>query len=231
LIFGNNLFSNVSNYILATNSTSHYVYLGTNDIGKSVYLSPPPGRETITVYQNIGDDTNVVWSNAKNVAIYVDGTFANGIDVLHSPTGQFIEFAAYPPDLTSGVKIAATYQYSAAESQKNNTSFTKYDRYFTKKITVNDPNSSSNLNLIMNAYDTQLAFALNKVTLTVDDYAFYNANGVEVTNERFITGARIHLYNSYLNIDDYFWIYRVITKIEGGTLRSYDLELRNWNTT
>ena len=231
-IFGNNLFSSPQTYILPADGVQTTIYLGVDSLGMDVFLAPEPGYSQIRVWHNNGSDAVPDWEpsgNGLTVYDYVDGSFTGpefGADVLFSQTGQFMLFSFTPSNLTQSVKIGACFQYSSSQTQSNGASYTKYGRYLAKKITANDANSANSLTQIVAAYDKELAFALNKVTVTVDDQAF---NGV--TTERFTTGKRLYLWNTLLGLSDYFWTHRVTTRIEGGELRSYELELRNWCTT
>ncbi len=69
----------------------------------------------------------------------------------------------------------------------------------------------------------QFKAGLQIITLSVSDADFPAGS-----TARFEPGQWVSFYNHILGINDSYWIHKVVTKILGGAIRNYDLELRNY---
>lgn len=231
MAFGANLFSSLQTYILPNSGGSTAITLGVTALGRNVILAAPAGEDFIKVYKNTGTDLSPVWTQLTVGLENLDSLTDK--DVLHNPTEQRLTFAVAPPNFTNSVKIEAVFAFIGGQPDADIGSITKYGRVFAKRIVAGDANSAAALNAKVQNYKKQFAYALNKATLTVDDSSFPVGD-----TRRFKCGQWVNLTNDILSQGftnpplqaKGFIIHRMTTKILGGDLLSYELELRDWFT-
>lgn len=224
LMFGTNLFSSTQTYYLAGTGAKTAFTLGLADLGRNVILAAPPGEDYILVDKNTGTVGSPIWT-AQTVGL--DGVDSlTSKDCLHNPTQQTLTFAVAPANLSNAVRVRAVYLLTGGQVDADGGSYAKYGRNFAKKLVAADANSATALASKLANYKTQFAYALDKVTLSVDDGAF-----PEGSTDRFDVGQWVTLTNGVLGLTARgYLIHKMTTRILGGELKGYDLELRNWFT-
>lgn len=224
LVFGNNMFSSTQTYYLPSDPAQTKFLLTYDTLSVNVVLSPIPGEiEALTVYVNTGTDVSPVWTTKLTVGI--DGLDTMPAkDALFNAIGQYVTLYAAPGDFpTYGIKVEGVYKFSAFQSDTSAGSQSRYARAFTRRVSVNDPNAAASLTQLMATYKSELAYAMSKITLTVDDASFPAGS-----TDRYEVGQQIYLANTILGLSLYHVLYRKTTFIEGGLFKSYNLELRGW---
>ena len=221
VVFGANLYSNIQYDTVANNGVSLVLYIGLR--GSAIPIAAPPGQRTILVWVNTGSDVTPIWTsktvgikNIDNPATY---------DCLVDAVNQTLTFTIAPPNLTKSIKIEYVFVYGAGVAQANAGSIAKYGRTLSQRLVAADANSAVNMQANMNNLSTQFSYALEVLTCSLDDSAF------PAGTSRFKVGQYVPFKNAVLGINKSYWIHSITTKILGGAVRSYDLELRNWSMT
>ena len=88
-------------------------------------------------------------------------------------------------------------------------------------MSASDANSAATIMAYLAHLKAQFKAGLEVLTLSVDSIDFPSTT-------RFEIGQQVSLVNTVLGIDKYYWIHSIKTKINGGSISSYDLELRNY---
>lgn len=235
LLIGAQFYSEIMTYILANDGVQTTLSLkdgcgvSPNQIVGNKLLAPMPGHTQISVWTNTGDyatDLSPVW---EALTVGVDGSDTlTSYDVLFNQIQQKLVFKVAPPSWShNSVMIGCTYLYNTSDGRQVAGSLTKYGRYFTKRVSLSDPNTANGYTSIFQSLEREYAYALSKITLTVDDKCGPN------NSTRLKVGQVVGVTNAALGLaaaNDKFLIHRKLSKIAGGTLMTYDLELRNWFT-
>ena len=219
MMFGANLYSDTLPYYLPSDGIRTTLTLGIEDIGVNRMLCAPPGEKHIIVSINTGTDLNPYWERIE-VDNAVSGNL-DRVDCIFNPVEKTLVFNDPPPNLTAAVLVEAVHTWQAGQGDAHNESIAKYGRTLSRRLTAGDINSAYALNKKLHNYKEQFAFALEKVTLTVDDISYPGP-------ERFEAGQWVILNNNVLNLDRYYLIHRVSTHLIGGEYLEYELELRSW---
>ena len=222
--FGTSLFSSTQTFIIPSDGAKTHLTIGIADIGRNVVLAAIPAEKYIEVYKNTGTDIAPVWTA---LTVGIDGVDSlASVDVLHNAIHQTLDFAVAPPNLTNSVKVMGVYQINAGQQDVDGGSIAKYGRAFAKRLVASDANSAAALAGKLATYKKEFAYAIQKITLQVDDGAFPVGNTL-----RFKVGQWVYFTNAVLGITNKgYLIHRVTTTILGGELKSYELELRNYFT-
>jgi len=221
VMFGARLFSSPQHYYLPGDGVKTHYTLGIEDIGRNINLVAPPGEGNIIVEVNAGTDSVPIWVPQKVGNESTDSL--DTCDCLHNSMHQILRFKVPPPNLTAAVYVRAVHLIGAGQADADDNSIVKYKRTFARRLSAGDTNSAIAINWKLNTYKEQFAFALEKVTLTVDDISYPGP-------DRFGIGQWVELENPVLGINRSYLIHRVTTRLIGGTHMEYDLELRNWFT-
>ena len=227
IMFGARLFSSEQHYYLKgdryfLDDEGNACYtLGIEDIGRNVSLVAPPGKDHILVDVNMGTDQNPNWVPQS---VGIEG-FDNldAVDCLHNSLHQVLIFKVPPPNLNNAIFIRAVYLIGAGQADAEDGSIAKYGRTFARRLSAGDTNSAIAIGWKLNSYKEQFAYAMEKITLTIDDTEFPGT-------DRFEAGQWVQLDNGTLGLNRSYLIHRVTTRILGGSHLEYELELRSWVT-
>lgn len=189
--------------------------------GSAVVLQAPPGESMIGVWRNTGTDVTPVWT-AQTVGL-VNTDDPGSVNCLYDPTALTLIFTSAPPNLTNSIKVRYVFAYSAGMPKYLESSYQKYGRLFSSKLIASDANSAASMFTLTNNLAEQFGYALQVLTCDVDDGAFPAGNTL-----RFKAGQWVRIVNAVLGIDESYVIHSITTKILGGELKSYSLELRSY---
>ena len=225
LVFGTSVSSDTKTSTIANNGVKTTLSMAFN--GTASPILPPPGKAQVEVYVNSGSDVSPTWVTQTVGTMYIDD--AGSYNVLADYTNLVLNFAVAPPNLTLAVKVNYLYQFQGGMPDSAQDSITQYGRLFSTRMTAADANSAAAMQSNINHLKTQFKGALEKVTCKVDDSAFPAGN----TN-RFKIGQWVPFYNHILGTPTSatllknYQVYSMKTRCLGGSVLSYELELRNW---
>ncbi len=239
VMFGAKLFSNVQTYYLGADGISTIYTLTARDgsIGRTVNFVAPPGQDRITVEVNDGTGAAPIWRPLKVGAEATDRMSDN--DVLHNSTQQFLSFKVAPPhidfvrdaygNITSygAIRIQACFMIGAGVADIDNASVARYGRTFARRLSAGDTNSAIALHWKLNNLKAQFAMPMERITIKIDDLDF-PVSKPGIPSRRFAPGQWVQIENSVMGLNRNLLIYRMGTRLLGGTHFEYELELRSW---
>jgi hypothetical protein len=213
-------------------------YLGNNGIltvlstgnlpGAQFGLGAPAGQTQILVWVNTGTQLSPVWVSRTCGVTGLNSL--SSFDCTFDAVANALTFAVAPPNISvpaannsGAVKLQYMYTYAGGQPFYVLDSVTKYGREYWQRIIAADVNTAAGLATNLQNLESQFSTALEIITLTVSDSDFPVGN-----NNRFAIGQYVPLVNAKLGVNKSYWIHSITTKIVGGQLRSYDLELRNY---
>ena len=199
--------------------------------GTSVIPIGAPSTTTtglIQVFINTGSDMAPSWVEDTNGGIYgVDEVLTPSLipvshDWLFDPSTNLIYFQTPPPSFaTNSFRIGYCLLLNGGLPDTIPGSITKYGRAFTTRLVAQDANTAATILNNLAHLEEQFSYALEILTLSLDSVDFPG-------NTRFERGQLTHLDNTVLGIDKDYWIHAITVKVAGGTIVSYDLELRSY---
>lgn len=219
VVFGANIKSDKQQKTLSGNGSQKAFSVAF--AGSAVPLSAPPGEAKILVFVNIGTDPLPNWDSQTVGIASIDSP--GSVDVIYDPSLLTLTFNSAPPNLTKAVLVAYAYTYSAGRAVTNNASVTKYGRTFSNRLIASDANTASLIDVAISHLDKQFSSALEVLTCTVNDSSFPVGS-----TARFEIGQYVPLHHHLLGINKSYWINKVTTRVLGGQIRSYDLEMRSY---
>ena len=200
--------------------------------GTSVIPIGAPSTTTtglIQVFINTGSDMAPSWVEDTNGGIYgVDEVLTPSLipvshDWLFDPSTNLIYFQTPPPSFaTNSFRIGYCLLLNGGLPDTIPGSITKYGRAFTTRLVAQDANTAATILNNLAHLEEQFSYALEILTLSLDSVDFPG-------NTRFERGQLTHLDNTVLGIDKDYWIHAITVKVAGGTIVSYDLELRSYS--
>ena len=146
------------------------------------------------------------------------------VDVRHDALGKTLRFNDAPPDLQIAIRLRYTYNFVGGQIDTERLSVERYGRVFSRRVVASDVNSAQGLTQKLVHLKEQYADALEIVTVKIDDNMFPSATG-----PRFQSGQWVTFTNRVLGVvNKSMLIHRILTRVLGGTLLEYELELRDW---
>ena len=187
-----------------------------------------PLREGTTNLWNPGDVASVpIWSpQVVSNNVFTEGAGAN---VYHDAAGKTLTFRTAPPAGRYAIRLRFTHNFLAGQVDTDGISVERYRRVFARRVIASDVNSSSGITQKLRHLKEQYAFALQVVTVTVDESSFPSRA------RRFQAGEWVTFRNAVLGVDDTplekeLLVHRVTTRLAGARMLEYELELRDWET-
>ena len=217
LVFGPSLTSKLQEDFCSNDGSKTVISVAFKGSAVSIYA--PPGEAMIKVWVNTGTDITPTWVT-KTVGLYNSDSLSTK-DCLFDPSALTLTFGTAPLNLTKAVKVNYSFPYSAGSPRFDAGSYAQYGRIFSNKLVASDLNSAGAITSKLNNLAEQYKSALHTITLRVDDTMFPGTT-------RFAPGQWVYLYNEILGISKSYVIYSITTKILGGVIKSYDLELRSY---
>jgi len=221
LVFGANTRSNIQYSIMAGNGSDLAFYVGFQ--GPNYPIAAPPGYDRIQVWVNTGTNAAPVWTAQTVGLTNIDDSAS--YDCMFDLVNQTLLFADAPPNFANAVRVGYTFTYLGGQPYAVPGSITKYGRTFSQRLVASDANTAVTMQTQLKNLQQQFGYGLQILTLSVDDKSFPAGN----TN-RFSVGQWVPFKNAILGINQSYWIHQITTKIIGGQLLEYALELRNWTT-
>lgn len=217
-IFGSDVISNTQTSFIAGDGSKTTLSIAVN--GTAFPIMAPAGQSHISVWVNTGSDVSPSWT-AKTVG--GTGNNPSSYDCIADYINQSLVFAVAPPNLTYAVKIQYRFLFAGGMPSTDQPSITYYGRTFSNRLTASDANSAATMQVNINHLKEQFSSALETITCKVDDSAFPGGN----TN-RFKIGQWVPFHNHILGVLKNYQIHSITTRCLGGSILSYELELRNW---
>ena len=221
LLFGTSIKSTTQTYNIQNDNPTQYaemqgeteIKLGIEQIGVNVAMLAIAGRKHIAINLGGTDLTD------DQIGIYGIDNFGLDIIVLHDVTGQKLYFKNA---ISGNIIIRYCYSYDYGQYYIDDSSVNKYGRKFCNVLSSPDGNTVASINHKLQTYQEQFAEPLITITLTVDSLDV-GANDLDC-------GTWVKVVNHVLDIDRFFCIYRISTRIIGADTLEYELELRSWYT-
>lgn len=221
VVFGSTATSNLQTTIVAGNGSS--VKFSLAFLGSAVLIQAPPGSATINVWKNTGTDLSPVWT-AQTVGTANTTDNPASFDCMQDLINQTVNFASAPASLSKAFKVQYVFPFGGGVPYSVAGSISKYGRTLTQRLVASDANSAAAMQRQIANLQKQFSYGLEVITLTVDDEAFPSGTA------RFELGQWVPVKNTVLGINGNYWVHAIKTKVLGGTIREYELELRNWTT-
>ena len=182
----------------------------------------------IQVFINTGTDLIPSWVENTNGGVNgVDEVLGPSLipvshDWLFDPDTNLIYFKTPPPSFaTNSFQVKYCLIINGGLPDTIPGSITKYGRPFTMRLVAQDANSAATVLNNLAHLEEQFSYALEVLTLSLDSVDFPGST-------RFERGQLTHLDNALLGINKDYWIHAITVKVAGGTIVSYDLELRSY---
>ena len=226
LVFGASVTSGTQIAYLAGDGAK--LILNTSIVSPNYPISGPPGSYTLQVSVNTGTSLSPVWTpqivgitGFDTLGVYSAG--AGGVvQCMFDGASQLLTFASAPPNFTNAVKIQYVFTYQGGQPWANHASIVQYGKTFSRRIVAGDATSAANVQSQVNHLDQQFSQPVQILTLSVADSDFPSGN-----YNRFQVGQLVPFHNKTQGITDNFYIHSITTKVLGGEIRNYDLELRS----
>lgn len=173
----------------------------------------PSGQSRIQVYTNTNSDSSAaaIWT-AKTVGLAGHDS-ATGFDVLWDPSVRTLYWNTAPPNFSYSYKIDGNRLRPLISRVRNPDSVAAVGRvysYSIKDITLTNDRA---VEYRANAELQKRSGELQKVTLR------HNQDGAQA-------GELIHVVNATLGISTDYLIEKLTTRLLGGTVASYDMQLK-----
>ena len=221
LLFGTSIKSSVQTYNIYNDNPTQYadmqgkteIKVGIEQIGVNVAMLAPAGRKHIAINLNGTDLTD------DEIGIYGIDNFGLTIIVLHDVTGQKLYFKNA---ISGNIIIRYVYSYDYGQYYIDDSSVNSYGRKFCNVLSSPDGNTVASINHKLETYQEQFAEPLITVVMTVDS--------IDAGADDLECGKWVQVVNHVLDINRFFCIYRISTRIIGNDTLEYELELRSWYT-
>ena len=172
--------------------------------------SAPSDASRIEVWRNDGTDAVPVWT-AKTVGLGNIDSLTD-YDCLWYPLRGELEFAVAPANLDKAVRVRGRQSYPFLMEFDEPASYVLYGRWFIEVVNDEDIVTDDAAEDRANAILRERAFGQEKITLSMDH------DGLKV-------GMLIRIVNSNLSIDAYYSVKKLVTRLIGAELASYDVTL------
>ena len=218
------------NYGISGGDSSPAVFC-INPKGENVLtLNPPSSSSTglIRVFTNTGTDGSPTWTELTNGGIYGFNEPSINVppvshDWLFDPNTNNLYFETPPPDNpTNSFAVQYAIGLNGGTPDSVPGSITKYGRAFSGRLVANDTNTAASIMGNLQRLKSQFGYALQIIYCSIDSKDFPGTT-------RFEKGQYLHFHDALLTIDGYYWIHAITVKVAGGTVVSYDLELRSYS--
>ena len=227
MVIGTQLFGN--DVVLQYNNNGISWAFFVSPKGNMYYQLGAPSTTTtglIRVFTNTGTDLAPTWTELTNGGIY--GVNESALppvvyDWLYDESFSNLYFKTPPPKLTKSWQVEYALILNGGLPDSIPESITKYGRPFSTRLIAQDANSAAAIYTNLAHLKAQFGYGLQILTLSIDSVDF--PPGLT----RFDRGQYVHLVNAILGIDNDYWVHAITTKVSGGTVVSYDLELRNYS--
>lgn len=207
LIVGGTYLSDNSEFELANNGQATVLLL-------PYRLHKPTDATAVQVWRNTGSDTTPVWTPQTVGIDYLHNL--TDYDCLYNYQEKFLKFATAPADLKRSARIRGRYPVPVLVRLSEQASYNKYSRWFDDKV------------IDQNIDSREWAQLVGKGILA--ERAFEKEFGMLVcTKDGLVSGQRVHIINALRNIDDYYLVNRVITRLIGGSVAQYSVEFGEYN--
>ena len=159
-------------------------------------------------------------------------------NVLFSIAENTLTFQSSEPatDPVAAIRIRFTHNYVGGRLEPSPTgSDEKYNRVFARRVVVSDVNSAAGMERKLNWLHEQYNYPLEVITCIITDDEFPSDNMNRFESGQWVNFTNRNLYREGLGADGAsigtnksYLIHKVTTKVLGGTLIEYELELRDW---
>ena len=219
------------NYGISGSYPPTYAVYCINPKGETTLTLNPPSTSTtgnIRVFINTGSDGSPTWTELLNGGVFgFDEPATNIVPVSHDwlldPQTNNLYFQSAPPNYpTNSFAVLYAIGLNGGTPYSDTASITKYGRVFSQVLVANDSDTAATIWMNAQHLDAQFANGLEIITCSIDSSDFPGTTHFE-------KGQYVQFYDALLGILNlWYWIHGITTKVQGGVVVSYDLELRNY---
>ena len=176
-----------------------------------------------------------IWEDIEHVATESDpDNVEDRADVVYNISDGILEFRTVEvqPDDIASVRLRFVHNFVGGRLSPAEASITRYGRVFARREVVSDVNSAAGMEQKLTHLHEQYNYPLEVVTCVITDDEF-----PESMNKRFESGQWVSFENDVLRREESgeeigpnkeYLIHKITTRILGGDLIEYELELRDW---
>ena len=198
------------------------------EYGPGVSLAAPAGYAHVRVFINDGSElyphyTELTVGTYPNEASNWPPLITDPYQVAWAPLSNTFAYKSTnpPPAFSNAIQITFSIPINGGIPDSDAASITNYGRTFFTRLVASDSNSVAAIWQNLARLKQQFKSALEILTLSIDSTEF-------PSTDRFEIGQLVNLDNAVLEIDKSYWIHAIKTKVIGGTVVGYEIELRNW---